>query len=130
MSHDNWKEVAADLQLTVDEQRDEIKKLEHEIAMLKISRDNFKLDAKYMKEKLDDKGWTVKPICVDEGEYECPNCSNEIHGTREDTFCSGCGLCIDWDDIRYSDEPNWYAEEGERYLYNEVYKPLVERMNQ
>lgn len=60
---------------------------------------------------------------------ECLNRDCMATLEREWEFCPHCGWHIDWDEIeRNTDEGNWYAEEGERFLQAEVYEPLRERL--
>ena len=56
-----------------------------------------------------------------------PECMNEKCCASLETdweFCPFCGMHIDWDAYE-EDDGNWYAEEGERFLREAVYEPLI-----
>ena len=124
MMHDCTKDLVYDQQIEIDSLREKVAVLEREKMKLKFELGQAKTDARLMKAKLKNADMVVRPTCVDEYEYECPECGFSLR-LDEDYYCGGCGSCLDWDDVEYpEDGGNWYAEEGERFLQAEVYEPL------
>ena len=116
--HDNWKELAVDLQLENKELRAKLGKAEQRLA-------NAKLDLRFANQKLSDHGLSTTPVDVGDEEFECMECDFRLE--TEWWACPGCGKRIDWENARDA-EGNWYAEEGEDFLSREVYEPLREAM--
>ena len=128
-NHDNWKELAADYRLTIDELAEKVRALEKTVeseharytAERKMRSTLHKtLEAAY--ERLRRLDREVVPYQASEGAWECPECCCAID--EEWGWCPCCGAVLDWDSVG---EPDWYAEEGERfYRAQQVTRPLGE----
>ena len=116
--HDNWKELALDLQLDNEALSVKLHKAEQKLA-------NAKLDLRFANEKLRGRSLSTVPVDVGDEEFECEYCNFRLE--TEWWACPGCGNRIDWENARDA-EGNWYAEEGEDFLSREVYEPLREAM--
>lgn len=126
MTHDSWKDAAHDAHLTNMDLRDRIKELEGELTETKRKLSIEHMNLVFANDKLRNAGMSTEPYYVDDGEFECGECSAQL---KEHWWaCPGCGKRIDWDARRYPEESGWYAEEGERFLQAEVYGPIGEAM--
>lgn len=140
-NHDNWKELAADYRLTIDELAEKVRALEetveseharyaaeHELyekarkeaAAERRMRSTLHKNLEAAYERLRRLDREAVPYQASEGAWECPECCCALVEDWE--FCPSCGAALDWD---AANEPNWYAEEGERfYREQQVSAPL------
>ena len=140
-NHDNWKELAADYKLTIDELAEKVRALEetveseharyaaeHELyekarkeaAAERRMRSTVHKNLEAAYERLRRLDREVVPYQASEGAWECPECCCALVEDWE--FCPSCGASLDWESVG---QPDWYAEESEAfYREQQVSAPL------
>ena len=123
-NYDNWKELATDLQITVEEQAESLKTYK---LLYRLADDERKALRTQLLEIERKRGNTVQPV-IDGDMAECGECCAPVE--EDFYYCPGCGKHIDWTNPIEDEADDDTREEdpGEAFLRQEVFEPLRAEM--